>query len=110
MLCCQNAVDFESGEGMKKGKKDILMLYLSWPFILGLVFLLAAVYGLIRDPKTGLLMLYAAAAYYLAAFVLWLLMRKKLNRRLVLFGASYAQVQNQLLRQVSIPFAMCEEE
>ena len=110
MLCCQNAVDFESGEGMKKGKKDILMLYLSWPLILGLVFLLAAVYGLIRDPKTGLLMLYAAAAYYLAAFVLWLLMRKKLNRRLVLFGASYAQVQNQLLRQVSIPFAMCEED
>ena len=95
---------------MKKGKRDILRLYLSWPFILGLVFLAAAVYGLVRDPKTGLWMLYAAGIYYIAAFVLWLLFRRRLNRRLVLFGASYAQVQNQLLRQVSIPFAMCEED
>ena len=95
---------------MKKGKRDILKLYLIWPFILGLGFLLAAIYGCIRDPKTGLWMLCAAGVYYIAAFLIWLLFRKRLNRRLILFGASYAQVQNQLLRQVSIPFAMCESD
>ena len=100
----------ESGEGMKKNKRDVLKLYLVWPFVLGLVFLLATVYGFVQSRETGFLMLYATLAYYLAAVLLWLLFRKRLNRRLVLFGASYAQVQNQLLRQVSIPFAMCEED
>ena len=95
---------------MKTKKRDVLKLYMIWPFLLGLVFLLAAVYGFIRDPKTGWLMLGAAAVYYITAFVLWLIFRKRINRSLVHFGASYAQVQNQLLRQVSIPFAMCEED
>ena len=95
---------------MKTKKRDVLKLYMIWPFLLGLVFLLAAVYGFIRDLKTGWLMLGAAAVYYITAFVLWLIFRKRINRSLVHFGASYAQVQNQLLRQVSIPFAMCEED
>ena len=34
--------------------------------------------------------------------------RKTIKKRLIDFGASYAQAQNQLLRQVEIPFALAD--
>ena len=95
---------------MEQKKKNVMKAYFIWPYYLGLLFVLAAAAAFYVNKKLGLSILLLGGAYYMVLIALNILMRRRVRRKLVEFGASYAQAQNELLRQVEIPFAMCDQE
>ncbi len=95
---------------MKSEREKALKTYYHWPFFVGIVILVSAVTGLFLNREVGFWLLGFAALYYLATLVVYLIIRAKLERKIVDFGAGYAQVQNELLRRTSIPFALTDGE
>lgn len=95
---------------MKARKETILRAYYLWPFFIGVILVVAAVAGLFLDRTMGFWLLGFAVVYYLATLAVYLILKKKLERRLVEFGAGYAAVQNELLHNTSIPFTLTDEQ
>ena len=91
---------------MDNRKKNLLKAYFRWPFITGGLLVVLTVIAFFIDSKVGLYMLIFTAVYFAIALVVYFISRRNVLRKLVDFGAAYAQVQNQLLRQIDIPFAM----
>lgn len=92
---------------MQTKKKNVLRAYFRWPFYLGIVLAVLAVGSLFVDAKIGALLLIITGVYFLAAVVNYICYRRSILKKLVDFGAEYAQAQNQMLRQIDLPFAMC---
>ena len=95
---------------MKPSKNKALSLYYHWPFFIGIVPVVCAVVAFFFDRISALWIIGFAVLYYLAALIVYLILRKKLERRLVDFGTGYAQVQNELLRRTEIPFVLADEQ
>lgn len=95
---------------MKAEREKALRTYYLWPFFVGIVILISAVTGVFLNREVGLWLLGFAALYYLATLIVYLIIRSRLERKIVEFGAGYAQVQNELLRRTSIPFALSDGE
>ena len=93
---------------MDDKKIKSLRIYFRWPLFLLPVLLGLAVAGLFVDYRVAAAIGIAAVVYLLALLIIWLVFRKTIKKRLIDFGASYAQAQNQLLRQVEIPFALAD--
>ncbi len=91
---------------MDNRKRNLLKTYFRWPFYLGGLLILMTVWAFILDTRTGLFALGFTLIYFAATVINYFLSRRSILRKLVDFGAAYAQVQNQLLRQIDIPFAM----
>lgn len=87
-------------------KKNLLKAYFRWPFYLGGLLVLAAIASFFIDRRLGFLLLGFTVIYFGATLLSYYFSRRSILRKLVDFGAAYAQVQNQLLRQIEIPFAM----
>lgn len=92
---------------MESEKKNLLKIYFRWPFDLGIFLVLLSVGVLCFNTQAGLFLLVITAVYFLTAFIIYLIYKKSLLNRMIEFGSSYAQVQNQLLRGTGIPFAIC---
>ena len=92
---------------MENKKKNLIRSYFRWPFYLGILLVVLSIAGFFIELKLGLYLLAAAAVFYGVALITYFLYRKQMQKKLVDFGAAYAQAQNQLLRQIDIPFAMC---
>lgn len=92
---------------MESKKKNVLKTYFRWPFYLGIILILLSAAGFFIDKRLGFLLLGVTVIYYLATVLIYVFYRRKILKKLIDFGSEYAQVQNQLLRQISIPFAMC---
>ena len=95
---------------MKAEREKALRTYYLWPFFIGIVILISAVTGVFLNREVGLWLLGFAALYYLATLIVYLIIRSRLEQKIVDFGAGYAQVQNELLRRTSIPFALTDGE
>lgn len=93
---------------MKPSKEKTLKAYYLWPFFIGIVILVSAAAAYFLNRQVGLWLLGFAVLYYLATLVVYLIIRKKLEKKIVDFGAGYAQVQNELLKKTSIPFALAD--
>ncbi len=91
---------------METGKKDVLNLYFRWPFYLGILFAVLSAGAFFYDVKLAIGLLIGTALYGIAALVFYLVFRRKIHRRLRAYGPSFADTQNQMLRQIRIPFAM----
>ncbi len=91
---------------MEKKKQTAVNAYFRWPFFAGIILAVAAVGAYFYDVKVGLLLTALTLAYYLAALVITRLNRKEYLRRLTDFGSAFAHVQNQLMREMDIPFAL----
>ncbi len=92
---------------MESKKKNVLKAYFRWPFYLGVLPVLGSIAGLFFDKKFALFSACFAVLYFLIFLIVYFTGRKRVLNRLVEFGASYAQVQGQLLRRIEIPFLMC---
>lgn len=96
-------------------KQDIklrgrLRTYLSWPLLLSLLLLLMSVQLFIEDRKTGFIGLCYFAVFLLAALVLRFLGHRKLRLDLIQFASTYGEMQMQMLKELSVPFAVLSEE
>ena len=91
---------------MDKKKQNVVNTYLRWPFLAGIVLALAAAGAYFYDVRIGLFLTAVVLAYYLAALIIAILNKKVYLRRLTDFGAAFAHVQNQMLRDMKVPFAL----
>jgi len=94
---------------MEKKKQNILKAYFRWPFIIGLVLVLFTIFTFFVNVKLGFWILLVTIVYYAFSAISYALYKKRIRQKLIDFAASYAQVQNQLLRQIDIPFAMTDK-
>ena len=113
----QETIGKDTGsEGQKKRidmedkKTNSLKIYFRWPVFLVPVLLVLAVAGAFLDLRVGIALLGATVLYLLGMLIVFLVFRKSIRKRLIDYGASYAQAQNQLLRQVEIPFVLTDSQ
>ncbi len=96
---------------MKKGKQSInrLQSYLITPFLCSAVIIVANVAMLALDRRAAALMLPASCICLILSVVLYLYRKPLLLKDLVNFSMEHAQVQNQLLRALPMPYAIIDE-
>lgn len=95
---------------MESKQKNVLKTYFRWPFVLGILPVIFTVIAfIIGNRRIGIAAAVITLIYYLAATVFYLVYRRNVLRRLADFGASFAQVQSEMIRKIHIPFAMCDK-
>lgn len=98
-----------------KDKQDIqlkgqLKLYMQWPAIMSVLLLAMNVWIYKIDHRAGFIMLIFVLLYMLIVGVLYFSNRAVILRDLVEFSAQYGVVQNTLLKELSVPYALLMED
>ncbi len=93
---------------MGEKKTNSMRIYYRWPVFLLIVLAALSLIGFFSDFRVGLSIAAAAVVYLIAMLIFYFVFRRSIKKRLTEFGASYAQAQNQLLRQVEIPFLLID--
>ena len=98
-----------------KDKQDIqlkgqLKLYMQWPAIMSVLLLAMNVWIYKIDHRAGFIMLIFVLIYMLIVGVLYFFNRAVILRDLVEFSAQYGVVQNTLLKELSVPYALLMED
>ena len=91
---------------MEDKKKNAVNARFRWPFLAGIVLVIASCIGFAIDLRAGLFLTAVTLAYYLVAMVLYFLNRKNYLVSLTEYGSTFAHVQNQLFREMEIPYAL----
>lgn len=96
---------------MKKGKQSInrLQSYLTTPFLFTVVIIVANVAVLAVDRKAAAVMAPASCICLFFSIALYFYRKPLLLKELVNFSMEHAQVQNQLLRALPMPYAIIDE-
>ena len=98
-----------------KDKRDIqlkgqLKLYMQWPAIMSVLLLAMNVWIYKIDHRAGFIMLIFVLIYMLIVGALYFFNRAVILRDLVEFSAQYGVVQNTLLKELSVPYAILLED
>ena len=93
---------------MEMTKKNALKAVFIWPAIAGILFVLLTIGAFFADTRAGFAALAMTVLYLLLLLLAYLLFRKRIVRKLSEFGAAYSQVQNRMLRRITIPFALID--
>lgn len=76
---------------------------------MGAVLAAMALCTLFVNPTAALVLLIAALLYTLAALILWLVMRRKLEKRIAVFGVEFSASQRELFESIHIPVTLFDE-
>ena len=103
------------GGVIMKDKQDIqlkgqLKLYMQWPAIMSVLLLVMNVWIYKIDHRAGFIMLIFVLIYMLIVGALYFFNRAVILRDLVEFSAQYGVVQNTLLKELSVPYALLMED
>ena len=103
------------GGVIMKDKRDIqlkgqLKLYMQWPAIMSVLLLAMNVWIYKIDHRAGFIMLLFVLIYMLIVGALYFFNRAVILRDLVEFSAQYGVVQNTLLKELSVPYALLMED
>ncbi len=103
------------GGVIMKDKQDIqlkgqLKLYMQWPAIMSVLLLAMNVWIYKIDHRAGFIMLIFVLIYMLIVGALYFSNRAVILRDLVEFSAQYGVVQNTLLKELSVPYALLMED
>ena len=103
------------GGVIMKDKRDIqlkgqLKLYMQWPAIMSVLLLAMNVWIYKIDHRAGFIMLIFVLIYMLIVGALYFFNRAVILRDLVEFSAQYGVVQNTLLKELSVPYALLMED
>ena len=103
------------GGVIMKDKWDIqlkgqLKLYMQWPAIMSVLLLAMNVWIYKIDHRAGFIMLIFVLIYMLIVGALYFFNRAVILRDLVEFSAQYGVVQNTLLKELSVPYALLMED
>ena len=98
-----------------KDKRDIqlkgqLKLYMQWPAIMSVLLLAMNVWIYKIDHRAGFIMLIFVLIYMLIVGALYFFNWAVILRDLVEFSAQYGVVQNTLLKELSVPYALLMED
>ena len=98
-----------------KDKQDIqlkgqLKLYMQWPAIMSVLLLAMNVWIYKIDHRAGFIMLIFVLIYMLIVGALYFFNRAVILRDLIEFSAQYGVVQNTLLKELSVPYALLMED
>ncbi len=90
--------------------KGQLKLYMRWPMIMSILLVAMNIWIYMVDTRSGIVMSVGVALYILIVGVLYLRNRTALFADLVQFADQYTDVQNILLKELSIPYAPGSDE
>ena len=93
-------------EKQKIRVKGQLRTYMQWPAILGIFLIGMNVWIYRMDHKAGLVMSAFVLLYIIMAVLLYVYTRTMLMKELVEFAAQYGIVQNTLLKELAVPYAI----
>ena len=86
--------------------KGQLKLYMQWPVIMAILLLAMNIWFYMIDKRAGLLMSIFLAIYMVVVAVLYFYSKSLIFTDLVDFAAQYGLVQNVLLKDLSVPYAI----
>mgnify|MGYP005785499955 FL=1 len=98
---------------MKKTKmrlKGQLRMYMHWPLIMTVLLVAMDIWMYMIDKKAGLIMTIFILIYFAIAGSLYFYNRSLILADLIQFSAQYKGVENQLLKELSIPYAIALED
>lgn len=99
---------------MKEKKKDSqkirlkgqLKLYMQWPAIMALLLIAVNIWSYKIDKRAGTLMFIFVLIYIVMVGILYLYTKSLIMKDLVEFAAQYGVVQNTLLKELAVPYAI----
>lgn len=90
--------------------KGQLRIYLQWPIFMTILLLAMNIWIFAANKKAGVIMSIFIVIYAVIVAGLYFSMRSKIFSDLVEFAAQYGIVQNTLLKELSIPYAILTED
>lgn len=90
--------------------KGQLRTYLQWTLFMGVLFVVMSVWLFIVDQKAGLIATGFTLFYLALALILFFKSKVRLLNELVSFAADYGQIQKRLLHQLSVPYALLDDQ
>ena len=97
---------------MFKNKKirPFMRFIIMWPLYLVVLLIVMNVYVYFLDAGAGKIVTIFVLVYIAGVAVLVLLKRGQINEQLVKFGASFGQVQKNLIKEMAIPYALLDSD
>ena len=83
-----------------------LKLYIQWPSVMAVLLVAMNVWVYMIDKRAGSLMVFFVLIYIIMAGSLYLRSKTVLLKDLVEFAAQYGIVQNTLLKELTVPYAI----
>lgn len=90
--------------------KGQLRTYLKWTLFMSVIFVIMSVALIYVDVKAALVAGGFTIFYIMMALLLFFRSKQRLLNELVTFAAEYGQIQKQLLHQLSIPYALLDDQ
>ncbi len=90
--------------------KGALRILLRWPIVFSVLLAIMNVQLFIYNLKAGIIGLFYFFIYILAYVLIIITSRRRLQRELVEFAASYGQLQMEIVGNLSVPYAILNEE
>lgn len=97
----------------KKGTihfKGQLKLYMQWPVVMTILLIAMNIWIYMVDQSAGFLMSIFVIIYAIIAFILYVNNRSLIFAELVEFATQYSGVQDILLRELAIPYAILMDD
>ena len=95
---------------MIKNKKirPFMRFIIMWPLYLVILLVIMNIYVYFLDANAGKIVTVFVLVYIAAVAVIVLLKRGQINEQLVRFGASFGQVQKNLIKEMAVPYALLD--
>ena len=86
--------------------KGRLKVYMQWPIVIAALLAALNIWIFVIDKKAGVIMLVFVVLYVVMTGALYVYCKASLMRELVAFAAQYGIVQNTLLKELEVPYAV----
>ena len=95
---------------MSKNKKirPFIRSIIMWPLYLAVILIIMNIYIYFLDTNAGRVVTLFLVVYLAGVVVFILIKREQINEQLVRFGASYGQVQKNLIKEMAVPYALLD--
>lgn len=95
---------------MSKNKKirPFIRSIIMWPLYLAVILIIMNIYVYFLDTNAGRVVTLFLVVYLAGVVVFILIKREQINEQLVRFGASYGQVQKNLIKEMAVPYALLD--
>lgn len=106
LVIIEGMVMLEKKEKEKIQLKGQLKLYIQWPAIMAILLVIMNIWVAVIDRRVGLLMCAFVLIYIIMVGILYIYSKSIIMKDLVEFAAQYGIVQNTLLKELAVPYAI----
>ena len=90
--------------------KGQLRSYMQWPIMLTALLSAMNIWIYVLDVKIGMVMTFFIAIYVVTVVILYIYNKPLILNELISFATQYGQVQKTLLRELSLPYALLDDQ